>query len=449
MRRLLILPLAPLLGLGCTDFLDAFGDGAALDTPADAGWYEGYWLDGDPYEGFEPQGSSPDKRLSVENDAAVLAQRVTPLDTPLLLEGPARDDSLTFTLVARIEPPQTPGHSYEDYGTCDADAPFTHVGSFPLDAVEVSAAGDLVVASWHEQGSILAGGLDSLDVRDPRNPAVLSELTFAHFDLVGATFVPDAGGADGTVWAVGQTCDPCYEPYSALAERLELASGRFTWDEDGRFGLPGTAGTSLIATPTRMFGTTGSTGGLTAFDAQAGVRLAHVELGDTRWVDEDAGLVAALTGGASTALHVFDAATMSPVRTIPFVGAQTPLAKNTVVLDGGRAWVAAGPSGLKVFELATGDEQLHVPLPPSDMDPSDVSTNAVSMDGDLVFLANGGLGITVARALVPAGSELAPSLEILGSLDVAGSVNQILYRDGVLYVAAGTEGLLIVEVGGV
>jgi hypothetical protein len=426
------------------------------------GWYEGYYLDGDPYDGFEPQGSSPTKRIAIENDPAVLAERLVPIGEEMPFSGAARDAELTFTLVARLEPPVSRAHSFLDYGDCDPDAPFFHEDPVSLDAVEVTTAGDQVLVSYHEQGSLLAGAVDALQVTGGEPPLLRSHITFDHFDLVQAVFVPGASDRDGDVYVTGQTCDPCYEPYSALIERIELSDGHFSYANDWRFGMPGVAGTGLVATPTRFFGTTGDSGGLTAFDAHEERRIAHLNLPDARWVDVDGDRVVALTGGDESALHVYDAETLQPVRTIDVQGVDVERAKNTVEAKDGLAWVAAGTEGLRVYDLDSGEQQLHLPLPATGYLPEEVATNGVTVANDLVFLADGALGITVARAEGLMGPDGAPdedegddddaaddalTLEVLGTLDVAGSVNQILYRPPHLFVAAGTEGLLMIEVG--
>jgi|GEM_PF-4421478 len=423
-------------------------------TGGGPGFYEGYWLDGDPYDGYEPQGSSPSKRLHIENDPLVLGERMHEGYEALELRTTARDGDLRFTLVAELEPPWSRAHSFLDYGDCDPNAPFVQEDPVSLDAVEVTTAGDQVLVSYHEQGSLLAGAVDALQVTGGDPPLLRSHITFDHFDLVKAVFVPGASDRDGDVYVTGQTCDPCYDPYSALVERIGLEDGQFTYANDWRFGMPGVAGVGLVATPTRFFGASGNTGGVTAWNAHDEVRLAHIALDDARWVDVDGDRMAVLTGGDDSAsLHVFDAESIEPISRIDFAGVNVPLAKNTVELRDGLAWVAAGTEGLRVFDLETGAQVFHLPLADSAYDPVEVATNAVTVSEGVVFLSNGALGITVARVVGLPGPDSAAAadyselaVEAVGTLDVAGSVNQILYRPPHLFVAAGTEGLMMIEV---
>ena len=76
------------------------------------------------------------------------------------------------------------------------------------------------------------------------------------------------------------------------------------------------------------------------------------------------------------------------------------------------------------------------------------ATNDVSVDGNLVFVANGGYGVALVRAsksLRPPSSEPA-ALELVGTLELGASANHVAYRRGLLFVAAGSGGLKILRV---
>ena len=85
------------------------------------------------------------------------------------------------------------------------------------------------------------------------------------------------------------------------------------------------------------------------------------------------------------------------------------------------------------------------------LSPSVVVTNAASVDGDLLFVANGEAGVYVAQgsqSFAATGSETAQEITMLGKLRFNNlqSVNHVAYRSGHLIIAAGLGGLKIVKV---
>ena len=78
-------------------------------------------------------------------------------------------------------------------------------------------------------------------------------------------------------------------------------------------------------------------------------------------------------------------------------------------------------------------------------------TNAVSGDGDLLFISNGEAGVYLAEGAEKfknSGAEESQDITLLGNLrfDDLQSVNHVAYEDDTLFVAAGLGGLKIVRV---
>jgi hypothetical protein len=121
---------------------------------------------------------------------------------------------------------------------------------------------------------------------------------------------------------------------------------------------------------------------------------------------------------------------------------------------GGKAFVAAGPEGVQVVCLDDGQIVGSVPRPdPASlgMDPSVVVTNAVTVDGDVLFISNGEAGVYAAAGDQPFASTScsAPqSITVLGRLGFEDlqSANHVVYREDALFVAAALGGTKIVDV---
>jgi hypothetical protein len=142
------------------------------------------------------------------------------------------------------------------------------------------------------------------------------------------------------------------------------------------------------------------------------------------------------------------------LNTFSFPGADVPESKSTVEVAGGKAFVAAGPEGVQVVCLDNGQIVGSVPRPnPASvgLDPSVVVTNAVTVQGDVMFISNGEAGVYAAAGAASFESSActAPqSITVLGRLRFNNleSVNHVVYRDDALYIAAGLGGTKVVDV---
>ena len=142
-----------------------------------------------------------------------------------------------------------------------------------------------------------------------------------------------------------------------------------------------------------------------------------------------------------------------PPNVFPFDGANVAESKSTVQVIGGKALIAAGDNGVQVLSLATGNVLGHVPLPDHTelgLSPDVVVTNAVSAEGDLLFISNGEAGVYVAQADTPFDQdwgETSHEIGVLGKLRFSDlqSATHVAYKDGLLIVASGLGGLKVVK----
>ena len=68
----------------------------------------------------------------------------------------------------------------------------------------------------------------------------------------------------------------------------------------------------------------------------------------------------------------------------------------------------------------------------------DAVTNAVSVNDDLLFMANGGAGLALAELL-------ASTITTAGTIDLDGSVNYVTSEGDYAFVASGADGLQIIK----
>lgn len=413
-----------------------FRTAVALSILASAGCYEQL---SDPI-------TETDGRVTVTNDETVLADRMTyseeeiPIDAPelgsfpALMMAPARaPSSVNLLLVASVKSPSILGTR--------------------LQATSVSrrsSAGFLV--SYNLQGSPYLGAADYLLNWIGRFPVILSALEFSDSDV-------SAVALDGAaVYSAQATNDDGFATPAAI-ERMRFGFLGIRLENNARFDLSSFAATSVRTHGDIVYVTTGSTGHLYALNSSDLSVLGQYPLEDARWVDideeNDRVVVVQGTPGRISVFEegVFPGGSMNLLNTFSFEGADVPESKSTVEIVDGKAFIAAGPEGVQVMCLDNGSIIGSLPIPDPEslgLDPSVVTTNAVTVDGDLMFISNGEAGVYAA-----AGAEdfddsgCAPqSISVIGQLRFGDlqSVNHVDYRSGVLFVAAGIGGVKIVAV---
>src|SRR5258708_17864598 len=112
---------------------------------------------------------------------------------------------------------------------------------------------------------------------------------------------------------------------------------------------------------------------------------------------------------------------MSVVGSWPFKGADIAQSKSQAELIGGKAFIAAGDSGVQVLNPSTGAFLGQVPRPNPDslgLSPSVVVTNAVPIDQDVIFISNGQAGDYLAqgRQAFSTGRTVAQPITMQGKL---------------------------------
>ena len=89
------------------------------------------------------------------------------------------------------------------------------------------------------------------------------------------------------------------------------------------------------------------------------------------------------------------------INSFPFPGANVAESKSTIDIAGRKAFIVAGPDGVQIMYLDSGQIIRSIPIPdPASLglDPSVIVTNAVSVDEKLMFISNGEAGVYVARS---------------------------------------------------
>ena len=384
-------------------------------------------------------------RIRVQNDEAVLRERVRVVAEPLTISpvapaaasvmgAPASgaDDSFSLALIAEVAPPELDG--------------------IRLQASHALIQGSRAYVTYNVQGPVRKGGVDVFDVSRPESVELVSSALFTDTDVSAA----DLQGAVDLYLATA-TDDPAFTTPAAL-EVVELRGGRLT-NSSRRVGLPSYAGTGVRVQGSTVYVTSGTggdpVGGLSVFDRTTLELTAFDPFEDARAVDVKGGLVVAMRGTPG-ALRLYASSTGELLRSYASGGANIPESKGTVFIAKSCAFYAAGDAGLRVVDLETGNTVVTLPVPDVEgVALENEVTNGASMSGNLVFIANGGAGLFVARASTDLDAEGGLGcgsgsfgLEVLGQVRFPGdeSANYVASRGNLLVVAHGLGGLSILKI---
>ena len=355
------------------------------------------------------------------------------------------------------------------------------VGGFELRATQVQVQGSKVYVSYTREGSSFAGALDVFNINDPVNPKL--ELRALLPDTKVNTAIP----ANGSIFLGGarpQKISGLDGP-SVLLELKANASGY----DARQTGLPGWAGTGLVAVGSTLFFTSGNsacygqgdrvggTGTLelpslkrVSFEAHCyaqsvdvgaaggdedhegsdekigtdsgGLNIQSSSESDGDHEDDGISRVVSLEASATGKLRIFSlkngliegaSKTLSIGRVAPEEG------RNTVDVAGNLAFVAMGEAGVKAFNLKDMNSTAVYSLEPDGTDP-DLLANGVAYSDGLVYTAFGSGGLRVARL-----PETGTRLELLGQLGLGegSSANFVTIAKDLIFVASGKGGLSI------
>lgn len=395
-------------------------------------------------------GNQANDRISITNDPGTLAARVTYLDDSIPLDSVG----VGYPSAPLSAPPvdRSPAATQAPFNlSLKAEVAPPSIGGQTLQATSVSIVGNLAVVSYNMVGNPYLGGVDVIDITNRNQPVLRSQALFQNTDVSAVT-------TSGTnVYLAEATGDTGFAA-PAVLEVVQLSGNQLVLTGNARVSLSSFVATS-VAAGTRLYATSGDGGSLFMIDPASFAVTGSIALHDARWVAVGGGKVAVVQGTPGT-LSVYNESNMSVVGSWAFAGANVAEAKSHAQLVGGKAFIAAGDSGVQVLSAATGTRVGAVPRPNPDslgLSPSVVVTNALTIDQDLMFISNGEAGVYLAQgsqAFSATGSETQQTITMRGKLRFGNlqSVNHVAYsaggpgNPGLLIVAAGLGGLKIVQV---
>ncbi|MGB2867477.1 MAG: hypothetical protein WBD36_03425, partial [Bacteroidota bacterium] len=318
-------------------------------------------------------------------------------------------------------------------------------GGTTLQATHISISGNYAYVSYNVRGATYLGGVDVFNISIKNNPVLVSQAIFLNSDVSSVSY------SNGKLYLAEATADTGFT-YPAVVEEMTLANDLLSLTSR-RVGVTSYVATDARVSGTKLYVTSGSGGPATGGLAVLDTATLQVQFSDP-FLDARAlafyGTSGIVLQGTPARFRTYSSA---PAFMTAYAvgGATIPESKSTiqVVLD--RAFVGAGDAGAKVVDLNSGAVIDSIgPVTVTGIPSSLTVTNSVSVNKDILLLANGEAGVYVAQADIDmeATPSVSPHLVVLGAMQfgAAESANFVTSSNDVIFIATGLGGLKILEV---
>ncbi len=307
-------------------------------------------------------------------------------------------------------------------------------GGENLTASHVDVEGDYAYVSYNTVEDGYAGGVDIINVSDPNNPRVTSRLYYSNADINAIDYdngyIYLAGGVDAerSVRATD----------NSFLAKIQAANGRMNLDAGISYGFQeGFNATDVEVYGSEVFLTSGRDGFVKAYDKADLSLTKEAPFMDLRAVAIQDNFVAVLD--ASQGVSIMDQS-LNVVRDIAIDSDFGLNTKRTLDFSGEHIIVAEGSMGAGIYNAASGSFIEYVPilLNPDNVDDADEVTNAVATNEEVLLMANGGAGLCLSE-------EQNDNTDLVGIIQLEGSINFVASKGDYIFAASGKEGLQIIK----
>lgn len=374
---------------------------------------------------------NPDRNDPINDPTVLVNKDASSLSTRLSLEGAGVVGIIPSAIInGRISEDEEPAGKIPMMVVSQVSPP--KYEGIELKATHVDISDGYAFVSYNVEGQVFLGAIEIFDISDPLQPKITSQAIFKNADINSLVY------RDGFLYAAA-AFDIDQEPgikTPAQLVKVNVANGNFTSDFF-KYDIEGWAAVDVDVSGDQIAVASGSNGLVGIFDPK-GQMTQQFPLGDLRSLKYGDNVLTALSG--TNGIKVLDPQSLGVLKSI---STSTDIAesKRTIDLGMGLIFASEGTKGAGVYDIESGllVKQLSIPLNPKGVEDSDIVTNAVSFDNGLVYMANGGAGVSVVEAASP---EL---LEEVGILGISGSSNFIKSHNGYIFVASGRQGLQILS----
>ena len=288
--------------------------------------------------------------------------------------------------------------------------------------------------SYNVEGPTYLGAIDVIDISDPNNPSIALGAIFPNTDVSAISYYNDA------LYIAGASSSTNIdESNPAVLIKMQLEDGLPT-DNIVLINMSSYVATDVLANTNGIYGVSGVNGVLAKYDISNQLLQESVSVNDLRAIGEYDNKIVVLSG--TDGVSVYNSSTLSEISNFP-TSTDIPESKRTIDFYDNNILVAEGKKGLGIYNIDNGSPVNTIESPTitdNNIDPNEVVTNAVTVEKDHIFMANGAAGLTV-HDLKKGISNITKT----GTLDIDGSTNYVQSANGYIFVASGKGGLKIIK----
>jgi uncharacterized protein YdeI (BOF family) len=301
-----------------------------------------------------------------------------------------------------------------------------------LQASHVTINGTYAYVSYNSQGETYSGAIDMIDVSDPYKPKLVMSALIPDTDITSVVY---SNGKLIIAGATNMDKNPALLS-PAIVMNMQLTSNGSLSTSFTTTNISSYVTTDVATNTTNYFAVSGNAGSLSKFDTAGKQVGSNVVIEDLRTVAVSNDKVVTLSG--TKGINIYNASTLTLTKSFSNWRDDVAGAKRTIDFIGDKLLVSEGYQGLGVYNMTSGAKTQTISLSPATTtEPDDVVTNAVSVNGDYVFVANGGNGLNVYKT--------GDQLTLMGTVGINGSANYVKTSGDYIYVASGKGGLKIIK----
>lgn len=372
----------------------------------------------DPQDDFQLENSE----LVLENSVSLDYSGVLDIADEAVLSGKISRNSkeeqagdYPLTLVAQINPP-------------------SYSGGTNLTASHVNLDGDYAYVSYNTVEDGYAGAVDIIDVSNPTNPKVTSRLYYTNADINAIEY------NDGYVYAVGgvDSEKSVRATSNSFVAKIPASGGKMNIGAGIEYGFQeGFNSTDVEVTSNTVIVTSGGDGTVTIYKKSDLSILNEAPFQDLRSVSMNNGQFAVLD--ASKGVSILDN-NLNVTKEIPISTDFGVATKRTLDFSNDKVLVSEGAKGAGLYSASTGSliEYIPILLDSSSGSNADKETNAVATNDGVMLMANGGAGLCLSE-------DQGNSTNLVGIIELDGSINYVESKDDYIFAASGKLGLQIIK----
>lgn len=302
-----------------------------------------------------------------------------------------------------------------------------------LTATHVAVEDNFVFTSYNTVGETFSGAIDAIDISNPLIPILKGRLFLETADINSLAY------DNGYVYAVGSfdsEKDITIE-FNSLIAKIPVANGVFDKENIVYGYQEGFNSTDVKIIGDLVIVASGGEGLLKAYNKNSLEAVNDIPFDDLRSIAIKDDEISVLN--ASSGIKILNKS-FDILNEINISSDFGDFAKRTIDYSDTQLLVSEGVNGAGVYDPNSGSFIKHLPIPirPDGVQSQNIVTNAVAYNEDLLLMANGGAGLSIAK-------NKNGNLETLGIIDIEGSINYVGSKGDYVFAASGTEGMQIIK----